>query len=575
MQTFFVKKIDKLLVSNFIPPFILTFFIAQFVLVLQTLWVYIDDIAGKGVGFFLLMELVSYMSVSMIPMALPIAVLISSVMVLGNMAERYELSSFKSAGISLWRIMRPLMVLGFGISVLSFFCSNNLIPISNLKFKSRLYDIRKQKPTLSLEEGMFNDDFRGYSIHIGKKHADHMTIEDVLLYDQTEANHGRLISITANKGKMYATKDGHYFVMELADGNQFSELKPTTKKGKKNYPFVRTSFKEWHKIFDLQEFDLNRTDEQLFKSHYSMLSSRQLVVAIDSIDQRLTNKVMDMGVSIDKYFYFHNKKRREENRLLAKERAKTLEKKRHNIRKQVEQMAQQNKDAKKKSGKKKVSTKKKRGKAAGKIQKSKKNLHRKKPQSPKKKAEKKKKKPPPNLIAQTITKDLKSYHSILETFPKSERGKLVAKATTFARSMVGQTKATDSALQKLGESRVKHVFELNSKFSFAVACFIFLFIGAPMGAIVKKGGFGLPLLISIIFFMIYIVLTIFCKNIAERFVIDATLAAWIPCLFFFPFGLFLTYQAMNDANRQTVLQYFTLPRKMFRQILRPLRTMKN
>ncbi len=570
MQPLFVKKIDKLLVSNFIPPFIVTFFIAQFVLVLQTLWLYIDDIAGKGVGFFLLMELLSYMSVSMIPMALPIAVLISSVMVLGNMAERYELSSFKSSGVSLWRIMRPLMAVGGVISLLSFFCSNNLIPVSNLKFKSRLYDIRKQKPTLSLEEGMFNDDFKGYSIHIGKKHDDHMTIEDVLLYDETEANHGRLISITANKGKMFATKDGHYFVMELADGNQFSELKPTTKKGKKNYPFVRTSFKQWRKVFDLHEFDINRTDEQLFKSHYSMLSSRQLVVAIDSIDQRMSNKVKDMGISSDKYFYFYNKKRRELNRLKAKERAKALEKKRYNIRKQVEQKAQPNKKLKKKSAKKRVSTKKKGKKSSGKVRNSKKKPLPKKHQTKKKKEGHKKKKTPKNLIPQTITKDLKVYHSILETFPKKERGKLVEKATTFARSMAGQTKATLSSVKKLGESRVKHIFELNSKFSFAVACFIFLFIGAPMGAIVKKGGFGLPLLISIIFFMIYIVLTIFCRNIAERFVIDPTLAAWIPCLFFFPFGLFLTYQAMNDANRQTVLQYFTLPGKIFQLILRPL-----
>jgi len=171
-----LKKLDKLLIGSFLPPFIATFFIALFVLVMQTLWVYIDDIAGKGVGFFLLVELVAYMSVSMIPMALPIAVLISSVMVLGNMAEEYELSSIKSAGVSLWRVMNPLMFVVFSVSVLSFFCSNNLIPVSNLKFKSRLYDIRKQKPTLSMEEGMFNDDFQGYSIRIGKKLPDNNSI---------------------------------------------------------------------------------------------------------------------------------------------------------------------------------------------------------------------------------------------------------------------------------------------------------------------------------------------------------------------------------------------------------------
>ena len=159
-----LKQIDKLLVTSFVPPFVATFFIALFVLVMQALWLYIDEIAGKGVGFFLLVELVAYMSVSMVPLALPIAMLISSVMVLGNLAEDYELSSMKSAGVPLLRIMASLIAVASLVSVGSFFIANNLIPVSNLKFKSRLYDIRRSKPTLNMEEGLFNDDFQGYAI---------------------------------------------------------------------------------------------------------------------------------------------------------------------------------------------------------------------------------------------------------------------------------------------------------------------------------------------------------------------------------------------------------------------------
>ncbi|MEL6943665.1 MAG: LptF/LptG family permease, partial [Bacteroidota bacterium] len=179
-----MKIIDRLLLKSFLPPFSVTFFIALFVLIMQFLWKWIDDIAGKGVGLLFILEMLAYMCISLIPLALPIAVLISSVMVMGNLAERYELSSFKSAGVSLTRVMVPLMFLTFAISIFSYFCSDKLIPISNLKYQSRLYDIKNQKPTLSLEEGVFNDDFQGFSIRIGNKKEDNKTIENVLMYDQ-------------------------------------------------------------------------------------------------------------------------------------------------------------------------------------------------------------------------------------------------------------------------------------------------------------------------------------------------------------------------------------------------------
>ncbi|MCB0533733.1 MAG: LptF/LptG family permease [Saprospiraceae bacterium] len=162
-----MKKIDKLLLSSFIGPFIVSFGIALFVLVMQFLWLYIDEIAGKGVSVFILIELIAYLSIATFPMALPIAVLIAGVMVLGNLAERYELSSMKSAGVSLIRIMRSMIIMAAGIAFFSYICSDFLIPIANLKFKSRLYDIRKQKPALTLEKGVFNEDFRQFVIRIG------------------------------------------------------------------------------------------------------------------------------------------------------------------------------------------------------------------------------------------------------------------------------------------------------------------------------------------------------------------------------------------------------------------------
>ncbi len=580
---------------------------------MQTLWVYIDDIAGKGVGFFLMVELLAYMSVSMIPLALPIAVLISSVMVLGNMAERYELSSFKSAGVSLWRVMFPLVFTTFGIATLSFFCSNNLIPVSNLKFKSRLHDIRRQKPTLSLEEGLFNDDFEGYSIRIGKKMPDGQNIKDILLYDHSEAAQGRLVSVTADRGEMFATEDDRYFIMHLYDGNQYSEPKPTKKEGKENAPFVRTKFKEWYKVFDLDEFEIDRTDEDLFKSHHSMLTIGQLNTALDSIDARMAERIRKMGLSTEKYFYFIDKARKDKVREDARRRKAEQNKKKgrgdvlnpldrastktdssknkisvdpsekyKNLQKEAAKNGKSSSSNSKKptvTSPKKVVPKKAKQKSptnTPKIknkpplqaqQKKNRTTPKKKP-APKKKDNKKKndqksdkksdkkkrmasKKEP---FKQEINKPLSEYKTIAELFPSEKQSELYDKSKTFARSILSQAEAAIRSNDRMGESRVMHVFELNSKFSMAVACIIFLFIGAPMGAIVKKGGFGWPLLISIIFFMIYIILTIFCKNIAERFVIDATLAAWTPCLVIFPIGLTLSFMAMRDMGVQSLLK---------------------
>ena len=223
-----MKKIDRLLLTSFLPPFFASSMIAMFVLLMQTLWLYIDDIAGKGLGFFLVMELLAYKCVSLIPLALPIAVLISSVMVLGNLAEFYELSSFKSAGVSLLRVMRPIIFFGFFAALFSYYCSNYLMPVANLKFGSRMYDIQRQKPALRLDAGVFNYDFQGYAIHIGEKMGDGRHIREVLIYDHNENNSNAFSQIMAEEGEMYSAGDGKYFVMNLQNGHQYIETRPTS-----------------------------------------------------------------------------------------------------------------------------------------------------------------------------------------------------------------------------------------------------------------------------------------------------------------------------------------------------------
>ncbi|MEZ4957097.1 MAG: LptF/LptG family permease [Saprospiraceae bacterium] len=558
-----LKKLDNLLITSFVPPFVVTFFIALFVLVMQTLWLYIDDIAGKGVGFFLMVELVGYMSVSMIPMALPVAVLISSVMVMGNLAERYELSSIKSAGVSLWRTMRPLMAVTLSIGLFSFFCSNYFIPVSNLKFKSRLHDIKNQKPALSMEESLFNDDFQGYSIRLGDKLPDNQTIREVMLYDNRESNNDMLNMVAADSGQMFGSKDGKFFVMHLYNGSQISEPKPTNKAGKRNYPLMRSTFKEWTKIFNLDEFELDRTDEGLFKSHHTMLSNRQLLTAIDSIDNHIADRKSKFGEQTNRFFYFFEKAALEKKRI---EREEEAQKRREEISKQKgenglnsqgKENAQSKDEAAEKEREERMIVEMERMKA-------KQERNRQKIANTNKKTTAPKKTPPPKkeikdnapILPQTIDKPLQEYSSIAETFTKETRRKSIDQAIASARSIKDQAASSFRSLKKTMENRVKHIFEFHSKYSLAIACFIFLFVGAPMGAIVRKGGFGWPLLISIIFFMLFIVISIFSKNIAERFVIHAVLSAWMNCLVIFPMGLLLTYWAMRDMGWSQIVDFF-------------------
>ncbi len=499
-----IKKIDWYVLKSFIPPFIVAFMIAGFVLLMQTLWLYIDDIAGKGLGFFLVMELLGYKIVGLVPLAMPIAVLISSVMVMGNMAERYELSSYKSAGVPLFRVMRSLIVFGVFAAWVSYFCSDYVIPKANLKFGSRMYDITKQKPALRLDAGIFNYDFQGYAIHIGRKEADGRTIHDVLIYDHSMQNKGQFTQISAKSGEMYPSEDGRFFIMKLQDGYQYMETRPRAAVGpQRDYPFVRTSFEQWTKVFDLTEFELNRTEEDMFKHNRSMMSITQMKVAIDSITSRIDEREITFSNYVSGYYNFLQL----DSTLLQQEEPDTTGMKQEAYdysegKPQAVRLAEQVVRSRRRGG----------------------------------------------VPIKQNTKNLDSLNTILFTFPEDDRSRLLNKAKSFVRSIKNRSMADQHFLGDVKESRVKFIYDLHMKYGMAVVCFIFIFIGAPMGAIVRKGGFGYPILISIIYFMLFVVLMIFFRKIAESFLIPAALAAWVPCIVMFPIGIWLTYKAMNDSK---------------------------
>ncbi|MEP7321074.1 MAG: LptF/LptG family permease [Saprospiraceae bacterium] len=525
-----LKKIDRLLISSFIPPLILSFLIALFVLTMQFFWLYIDEIMGKGIGFFQMLELIMYLTVSFVPLALPMSVLLSSVMIFGNLAERYELSSMKSAGISLLRIMAPIVGMCMGIALISFLASNFIIPKSNLKFLTRLYDIRRQKPALAIEEGVFNNDFYGYSIFVGKKHADKTTIEDVIIYDQSKSN-DLILCTKAKSGKMYTTERGKRFVLELADGEQVEEPSPTYKQGgRKNYPFVRTKFATYVKSFDLEEFDAGVTDENRFSDNQKMLSNRQILIQIDTIRKTITDGEKKVGLGITKMFdtttYVEEKK-------LDKSIIDSI------------------KDS---SNVAPVTAKIDSVNAVRHISStfSLANVF-KKPESP---------------VEIDLKPGLKVDH-FYELLDSSKKAKLFKETGSAANLVQSEIVNVIYTLQSFRKKEILHWQQYYQKYTLAIACIIFLFIGAPMGAIVRKGGFGYPLLIGIIFFIVYIMASKTFEKLTDTLVLNVTVGMWTTTFLISLIGIFLTFRASKDVSSNIFSNAQTWLSKLFKRKISP------
>lgn len=275
-----IKKLDKLIIKAFIGPFIATFLIALFVLVMQFFWLYIDDLVGKGLDVFTILKLIGYVAASAVPLALPLSLLLSSIMTFGNLGESFELVAIKSAGIPLLRFMFPLLIVAIIISGVAFLFANNIIPVANLKLNALKYDIIVTKPALDIKEGVFYDKIEGYVIKVGKKEKDDSTIRNVVIYEKTFGAEDHFL--VAKSGVMKVTPDKRFLQFTLRDGWNYQE---NGNRYSTSSDFIRLGFKEYKKDFDLSSFQMNRTEDSLFKWDPKMLTVHQLNLSIDSINK--------------------------------------------------------------------------------------------------------------------------------------------------------------------------------------------------------------------------------------------------------------------------------------------------
>lgn len=455
-----MKKLDWFILKSYLGPLVMTFFIALFILLMQFLWKYIDDLVGKGLEWYIILKLMFYASSTFVPLALPLAILLSSLMMFGNLGEHYELVTMKAAGISLSRIMRPLVIVSVVISLMAFYFSNVILPIANLKFLSLLYDVRSKKLAFNIKEGVFYNGIEGFVIRVEKKDKDGNTIRDIMIYDHTK-HAGNVSLTTAEWGRMELSKDKKFLIFHLYNGTNYEE-RIDLRQYDNTRPFQRTQFKEQQQLFDLSAFQLTRTDENLFKKNYEMQNIAQLSFAIDSIK----NKLELEQTNADKQYI---------NTLQFFRKLDTVNK------------------------------------------------------------------VVPDSV-QTIQRDLITH------FPVRERYAILEAARVAAAGMRDNMQMTSENLYTTRKLVHKHQIVYHKKFSFSIACFLLFFIGAPLGAIIRKGGLGMPAVVSTLFFILFWVISFIGEKYAAEGAVPVWQGMWVSSAVLLPIGIFLTIKATNDAS---------------------------
>jgi len=485
----------------------MAFFVAEFVLLMQFLWKYIDDIAGKGISFPIIMELLFYFGVSIIPKAVPVTILIASVMVFGNLAERYELSSMKSAGISLTRIFMGGFIIAMLTAIFSLFASNYLKPRAYFNFLERLNAVKSQKLALSFEEDVFSKDFRNYVIRLGDIDVNGRDISDVLIYDHTGNDKSKLSLLTAQGGAMYTDEENNLFVMELGLGEQYREMvEKSPDKSKHKHPLLRTKFERWTKIFDMSDFDMEAKNFSITRREHDLLNAKQLLVTIDSFDNQITKNTDKMVVNFQNLLdveVVSEKEKEESSALPSKVQAA--------ITKQDNQVQAKNRNAIKSIS---------------------------------------------EPATQYISKDLNQYTSLIETFDTLS-AKSIIKASKYnankRNDLIRQNEARNKSLQS---QKNRCTLRYHQIYAWALICIIFLFIGAPLGSIVRKGGYGYPLLIAIIFFMMFIIIDMMGDKLTTSNAINPIMAGWLSNIILGPVAILITYMALRDSNFSFVKDKF-------------------
>jgi lipopolysaccharide export system permease protein len=544
-----MKKLDKLILSSFIGPFILTFLVVVFILLTQHMLKYFDDIIGKGLGLDVIGQLLFYFAIFMTPIALPLAVLLSSLIAFGNLGEHFELTAIKSAGISLVRTILPIFFFVLMLTVGAFYVNNNLVPKAALEAYSLLYDIKQKKPALDLREGSFYDGIPDMSIKVNKKFPDGITIKDIIIYDHRKHDGNRDVT-NADSGKMYTIMDERYLKLELFNGFNYREGASTDqemagrKKSGQSETLSRTEFTKTQVVFDLSSFNLERTDKKWFQGNRIMRNLGELDSDIDSIDRDMLQTQLTHYTSSKTYFsYYHVK----DSLVLPEELYELKIRMDTSLLSGMPEMSEPYET---------IPAKVIPDSPAFKVDSSKSNYNEEKNISRRLNAQRKsvvKKPVKPKVIATSSSKKKvftdSAVTAIVDSIFQFPSSKLTYEsAANKARSAKNQLMSTTSATKDYETDRKVFQIQWHKILASSFACVAMFLIGAPLGAIIKKGGLGVPFLVSILFFIVYYLLTMTGEKWAKQGIISPVVGVWAADVILLVIGLVFLRQARLDAR---------------------------
>ena len=478
-----VKRLHIFMLQTFLPLFAMTFLIVLFIVLMQFLWKYIDQLVGKGLGMDVIGELFFYAALSMVPMALPLAILLASLMTFGNLGEKFELTAMKASGISLIRVMAPLMAVVGMLAVGAFFFQNDVLPKAQVKMWTLLFSVRQKSPEVEIPENVFYDQIPGYNLLVKEKNKETGMLYDVMIYD---VNRGDNVTILlADSAQMAMTPEMSHLYLHLFEGEQFENLREQ-RTSDRNVPFRREAFLD-KQILITFDANFNRLDEQGMRQQYVGKNIVELHQSIDSIGHRV-DSIGDM---------FSRDLRRDASLVLPQPDltvpARTdgsvdeyAAKRQEDLRKRAEELAQ-------------------------------------------------------------ATRPL-SIDSVLGSMPPAQAAQLIGQAIGISREHQNVNEFKSLTMDEEKRSIRRHEIELIKKYTLSVACIIFFFIGAPLGAIIRKGGLGTPLVVSIFLFLIYYIFDNTGYKLARdgRWPVEAGI--WLSTMVLAPLGAYVTWKAMNDSS---------------------------
>jgi len=560
-----MKKIDKLVLGSFAGPFFLTLFIVVFILLTPILIRYGAELVGKDLGIAIILELFGYFSIKSTQEAIPLAILIASLISFGNLGEHSEITAIKGAGISLVRILRPVFFIILIITAFAFYNNDQIVPKANLKAFSLLWDLKQKKPSLNLKEGVFYYDIPNYSIKAEKKYPNGY-MSKILIYDHT-GNNGNTDIIVADSGRMYTFHYDQYLMLELYKGYSYSE-DPTAGPRQTTYvnrldigELFRSQFDSSRLVFSLESFDLTRTREELFYGSRLMKNVKELQLAVDSVNVekyyeqvRLFNMVnnsynyyLNGKFSLQEPSYISERKQQAIERQLALSLTETDSTLSDSLSNTSSDSVVQDVDTQSESTSQiLIATARARreredrerltGLAATATQPE--IFFGNSPSSAK------------PLSMDTIPnfreEDMVFYREELKSeFAKSRS---LGQALTQARLVKNQVESMADAIKNIEREANKYDLEKHGKWARAFTCIVMFLIGAPLGAIIKRGGLGMPILVSIGFFIFYYTVSIVAEKYGKEGILSPFMAVWLSNFILLPVGLFFLRQARIDAR---------------------------